>query len=123
MTTSLSNAPLSAHAIEARRRIERLSGFSPDQLTDGMMWLAGYAPEVFDAVLDTVDVEPVGADASHEPAPICGRCGADIGIFLKFGLDWRHYRDGVTLGQAEIFDPGHAPELAWHLPGSALGET
>jgi hypothetical protein len=54
MTTSLSNAPLPMHAIEVRRRIERLNGFSPDQLTDGMRWLAGYAPEVFDAVLDTV---------------------------------------------------------------------
>jgi hypothetical protein len=90
MTISLSNASLPVHAIEARKRIERLSGFSPDQLTDGMMWLAGYAPEVFDALLDTVDAESLTTDSPQDPAPICGRCGADIGIFLKFGLDWRH---------------------------------
>jgi hypothetical protein len=117
MTTSLSNHGPSAHAIEARKRIERLSGFSPDQLTDGMMWLAGYAPEVFDAVLDTIDVESLTADGPQDPAPVCSRCGADIGIFIKFGLDWRHYREGTALGQAEIFDPGHAPELAWRPPG------
>ena len=40
------------------------------------------------------------------------------GIFIKFGLDYRHYREGATLGQAEIFDPGHAAELAWRRPGS-----
>jgi hypothetical protein len=38
---------------------------------------------------------------------------------LKFGLQWRHYRGGEALGQAEIFDPGHEPELAWRLPGPA----
>jgi len=118
MTTSLSNHGPSTRQIEARKRIERLNGFSPDQLTDGMRWLAGYAPEVFDVVLDTVDVESLTADSSQEPAPICGRCGADIGIFLKF--DWRHYREGTALGQAEIFDPGHTPELAWRLPDPTL---
>jgi hypothetical protein len=25
----------------------------------------------------------------------------------------------LALGQAEIFDPGHEPELAWRLPGQA----
>jgi hypothetical protein len=52
----------------------------------------------------------------EEPAPVCGRCGADVGIFLKFGSAWKHYREGAALGQAEIFDPGHAPEVAWRLP-------
>ena len=49
---------------------------------------------------------------------MCARCGSSIGIFLKFGLQWLHYRGGDALGQAEIFDPGHEPELAWrtHTP-------
>jgi hypothetical protein len=77
-------------AIEARKRLERLGAFSPDQLDDGLRWLEGYAPEVFDAVLDAI--EPFNFDGSEEPDPVCGICGADIGIFVKFGLDWRHYR-------------------------------
>jgi hypothetical protein len=55
-------------------------------------------------------------DYGHKPVPVCGRCGADIGIFIKFGLDWRHYREGATLGTAEIFDPGHSPKLVWRIP-------
>ncbi len=26
------------------------------------------------------------------------------------------HREGASLGQAEIFDPGHAPELVWRTP-------
>ena len=28
------------------------------------------------------------------------------------------HREGATRGQAEIFDSGHAPEIAWCLPGT-----
>lgn len=59
----------------------------------------------------------------REPEPVCGICGEKIGIFLRLGLDWRHYRetrdavlasgqdrlDGTGIGQIELFDPGHAP--------------
>jgi hypothetical protein len=71
---------------------------------------------VFDAVLDAVD--PWVGDGSDEPAPFCSRCGADIGIFLKFGLDWRHYQ-GVTVSEVELFDPSHAPVVAWRV-GTAV---
>ena len=67
------------------------------------------SPSLADRDLDTLDRD-------EEPAPVCARCGADIGIFIKFGLDCRHYRGGAALGQAEIFDPGHAAELAWRPP-------
>jgi len=43
-------------------------------------------------------------------------CGGDIGVFLKFGLDWRHYR-GTDLTDLELFEPGHRPVLAWRSPG------
>ena len=60
----------------------------------------------------------------HEaPVPVCGRCGADIGILIKFGLDRRHYREGTALGEAEIFDPGHAAELVGRRPISAPAGT
>jgi hypothetical protein len=68
---------------------------------------------------DPTNSGPVDRGCDEVLDPVCGRCGADLGIFIKFGLDWRHYREGAALGQAEIFDPGHAAELAWRLPDSA----
>ena len=114
----------------------RLRGLTHEQLADRLTWLAWYQPGVFNAVMDymdfsdalAADADPASPDLHNrgydgEPAPVCGRCGADIGIFIKFGLNWRHYREGAALGQAEIFDPGHAPELAWRLPDSAPAGT
>lgn len=114
MGLSLSEGGPVAHDAEGRQRLERLGGFSPEQLTEGLIWLSGYAPQAFDAMLDAV--EPIVGDGSDEPAPFCSQCGADIGIFLKFGLSWRHYR-GATLGEVELSDPGHAPVIAWRFPG------
>jgi hypothetical protein len=74
--------------------------------------LSGYAPDVFDEVIDAVQHCP--GDGTEEPAPFCQRCGGDIGIILKFGLDWRHYR-GALPGQLELYDPGHPPVLAWRI--------
>ena len=63
---------------------------------------------------DAVDDE----DPCQEPEPFCAECGADIGIFLRYGTDWRHYLgDVTTTGQIEVFDPGHDPIVAWRLPG------
>jgi hypothetical protein len=83
-------------------------------LADLLILLAGYAPDVFDAVADAV--EPCTGDGSEDPAPFCAICGGDSGVFLKFGLDWRHYR-GTDLTDLELFDPGHRPVLAWRSPG------
>jgi len=82
MAPSLTQHAPDPHQISSVERLLRLGEYAPEQITDGMIWLSGYAP-----------------------APYCATCGADIGIFLKFGLDWRHYR-GTILGQAELFDPG-----------------
>jgi hypothetical protein len=116
MGPSLSHPARPAHDPEGRARVERLGGFCSQQLTEGMIWLSGYAPRVFDAVLDAV--EPSVGDGSEEPAPFCSQCGADIGIFLKFGLGWRHYK-GTTLSEIELFEPGHAPVVAWRVGAAA----
>lgn len=71
--------------------------------------------------------------SGSEPEPMCGICGEAIGIFLRLGLDWRHYREtrdaiiaggehrlgGTGVGQIELFDPGHAPAVTWRLPDEA----
>jgi hypothetical protein len=123
-----------AQQIEAQERMERLRTFSPDQMAAGLIWLLGYDLRTFDAVLDAAepcmeDEDPSGSD----PEPVCGICGEHIGIFLRLGLDWWHYREtresslmggqerlgGTGVGQVELFDPGHAPVVTWHLPAEA----
>jgi len=101
---------LKSHSISFRSRCRNcLGGWSCGEVHEALLWLSGYAPAVFDAVADAV--EPCLSDGTDDPAPFCERCGADIGVFLKFGLDWRHYR-GTDLTDIELFDPGHTPVLA-----------
>jgi hypothetical protein len=133
MGLSLTQRTPDAHAISSQERLERLTGYTASQLAAGMIWLSGYDPRTFDAVPDAVaptagDPTPDGSD---DPEPFCAACGCPIGIFLRLGLDWRHFRqagaatqfnshnhDGATaLGQFEVFDPGHEPVVAWRLTG------
>jgi hypothetical protein len=145
MTISLSNHHSSARPVDGydgdpfdgdSPDEARLRGLTHQQLADRLTWLAWYQPGIFSAVMDYMDfsdalaadtdpTSPGFGDRGYDeaPAPVCGRCGADIGIFIKLGLEWRHYREGIALGQAEIFDPGHAPELAWRRLGSAPAGT
>jgi hypothetical protein len=71
-------------------------------MNDGAGW-SGFDP---DLVPDPDGVD----DHDGDPAPVCGRCGGNLGVFLKFGLDWRHYR-GEDLNGIELYDPGHAPVI------------
>jgi hypothetical protein len=114
MGTSLSQAALASHRITAEDRMERIGQLTTKQLTDALLFLAGYAPATFDAIAEAV--EPCAGDGADDPAPYCAACGGDIGIFLKFGLDWRHYA-GTDLSDIELIEPGHAPVLAWRSPG------
>jgi hypothetical protein len=111
----------SVPVLTQRDRIDRLADLTPEDKTAGLVWLAMHAPVTCDAMLDALesDAWDDAADASEEPEPYCLLCGADVGIFLRFGLDWRHYwGDGSTVGRIELFDPGHAPVVAWSLPGT-----
>jgi hypothetical protein len=110
---------------EARKRLSRLAALVSDRMTEALTWLAGDSPMVFDAMLDAT--EPCADDDTPDPAdnpePFCAVCGADVGIFLRFGLDWRHYRgDGTTVGLIELFDPGHAAVIAWR-PALSVSES
>jgi hypothetical protein len=117
MGHSLTQTGRRVPGITAEDRMERIGQLSVQQQADALLWLAGYAPDVFDAVADAV--EPCLDGGLDDPAPFCSRCGADIGVFLKLGLDWRHYR-GSTLDDIELFEPGHPPVLAWRLHAPAV---
>jgi hypothetical protein len=97
-------------------RMARLAATSSEQMAFALAFLIGFAPETFDAVLDAA--EPCSDDliGPDEAEPICAQCGAPIGIFLKHGLTWQHYRgDGITAGEQEVFSPGHDPVVSWRL--------
>lgn len=68
-------------------------------------------------MLDKLEYDAIDdPDLSQEREPFCAKCGSDIGIFQRFGLDWHHYRgNGTIVGQIELFDPGHDPVVAWRL--------
>ena len=99
MGTSLSQAAAASHRITAEDRMERIGQLTTRQQTDALLWLAGYAPSVFDAVAEAI--EPCASDGSED---------------LKFGLDWRHYT-GTDTSDIELLDPGRRPVLAWRTPG------
>ncbi len=98
-------------------RKDRLATVTAEQMAFALSFLIGFAPEIFDAVLDAA--EPCTDDLvspDDEAEPFCAQCGSAVGIFLEHGLEWQHFRgDGTTAGQQEIFDPGHAPAVSWRL--------
>jgi hypothetical protein len=98
-----------------QERVERVRAASSEQQAQALLFLSGYAPAVFDAALDAV--EPIDEnddpDAGEESEPFCAACGEHIGIFLRLGLEWRHYCGGEPGGPFEIFDPGHEPVVTW----------
>jgi hypothetical protein len=98
-------------------RIARLTALAPEDAAAGLLWLAMNFPAVCDAMLDKAEYDAVDdPDPGREPEPFCAECGADIGIFLRLSLDWRHFSgDSTTIGQIELFDPGHQPVVAWRL--------
>lgn len=116
---SLSLSQLSPSALDnpspdTLRRMDRLSALSDQQLFSGMIWLADDDPRVFDAMLDVIEGFPTEEpDGDGEPVPVCLICGANVGIILKFGLDWRHYKG--SLDCIEIYDPGHLPVVSWRV--------
>ncbi len=110
--------PVSAiPALWQQDRIARLAALTPEDAAAGLLWLAMNFPAVCDAMLDKVGYDAIDdPDPGQEPEPFCAECGSDIGIFLRFGLDWRHFRgDSTTIGQIELFDPGHRVVIAWRL--------
>jgi hypothetical protein len=59
-------------------------------------------------------------DEDHEDDldPYCYTCGATIGIFYGHGNAWLHYRgEGTVASPVELYDAGHAPEVAWAPAG------
>jgi hypothetical protein len=76
------------------------------------------------ATTDQLQAAPAADDPEDdEPIPLCGSCGAPVGIFPELTLNWRHYHgDAIASGAHQTYDPGHPPEVAWYHPDEAPEE-
>ena len=95
-------------------QINRLATATARQQREALLFLSGYAPAVFDAVL--ASIEPRGEDedgVGEEPEPFCGFCGERVGIFQRSGSYWMHYRGEQPGGPFQIVDSGHDPVVTW----------
>jgi hypothetical protein len=133
MRTSLPYHDKPVRVPENDQFTERLRGLNPQQILDALTFVAFWSPGTFTAALDYCEATGWGQsgsgpdpapgqdgddDTGHDPAPVCAQCGGNLGIFLKLGLEWRHYH-GEDLNDIELYDPGHAPEITWRIPATA----
>jgi hypothetical protein len=99
----------------ARKRADRLAKATTDQLQAALAYLSMIDPEAFEIVFTAI--APADDPEDDEPVPLCGTCGAPVGIFPELTLNWRHYRgDATASGPHHTYDPGHDPHVAWYLP-------
>jgi hypothetical protein len=107
----------------ARRRADRLAMASYDQIETALAYLSMIDPEAFEIALTGVTRPAADESEDDEAIPLCRTCGVPVGIFPELDLGWRHFRgDAAVSGAHQIFDPGHAPEVAWYLPVEAAEE-
>jgi hypothetical protein len=107
----------------ARQRADQLAKATADQMEAALAYLSMIDPEAFEIALTAVTTAADEMPEDEEAIPVCRRCGGLVGIFLSRSLQWQHFRgDDVTSGAQEIYDPGHAAEVAWILPDEEPGE-
>jgi SAM-dependent methyltransferase len=96
-------------------RLTRLAPLDPDRLAESLVFLAGFAPAVFDSILNATepcldDELPPDEDALE---PFCATCAACVGIFVSRGSEWLHYTGDPVNGDVEPYETDHAPVIAW----------
>ena len=99
-----------------RSRLDRVAAATTEQLSAALIFLSVFEPDAFDHSMDVAQSDDDNPGSTGEAEPVCAICDAKIGIFMERGLDWRHYTgDGTTVGQQQIYDPGHAPVVTWRF--------
>src|ERR1700728_3215166 len=97
-------------------RLDRVAAATFDQLSAALIFLSAFSPDAFDYAMDAIESDDENPGATGEAEPVCAICDGTIGIFLDRGLAWQHYTgDGTTVGQQQIYDPGHAPLVTWRF--------
>jgi hypothetical protein len=120
MSTIFTHPPREAHPhleAAARKRADRLARATDDEAQAALAYLSMIDPEAFEIAMTVVSLDGDLED-DEEPIPLCATCGAAVGIFPELTLTWRHFRgDAAASGRHHTYDPGHAPEVSWYLPG------
>ena len=82
----------------------------------GREWMFRLA-DALAAILDDRDEDDL--DDLEDEEPYCYTCGSPAGIFLGHGDGWHHWRGkGTADSPVELYDAGHAPEVAWRPAGA-----
>jgi hypothetical protein len=103
-------------ALGTHPRLDRVAAATIEQLSAALIFLSVFEPDAFDHSMDVAQSDDDNPGATGEAEPVCAICDGKIGIFVERGLAWRHYTgDGTTVGQQQIYDPGHAPVVTWRL--------
>ena len=104
-------------AISPHPRLDRVAAATFEQLSAALIFLSVFEPDAFDHSMDVAQSDDDdNPGATGEAEPVCAICDGKIGIFMERGLAWLHYTgDGSTVGQQEIYDPGHSPVVTWCL--------
>jgi hypothetical protein len=80
-----------------------------------LAFLSMLDPDAFDIAFTAVPDSAAETGEDDQAEPLCTTCGTSVAIFPDLGPQWRHYRgDRAATGHHEVYDPGHAPEAAWH---------
>lgn len=97
-------------------RADRVAAATFEQMKAALIFLSGFSPDAFDYAMDAAESEGDAPGAAEEAQPVCGVCGGSIGVFLELGAEWQHFAgDGITAGEQQIYDPGHAPAVNWSM--------
>jgi hypothetical protein len=119
MRSIMSEAGQSALPIPAlgpHPRLDRIAAATFEQLSAALIFLSVFDADAFDHAMDVAQSDDDETGATGEAAPVCATCGGNVGIFMERGLAWQHYAgDGTTVGEQQIYDPGHAPAVTWRL--------
>ncbi len=119
MRSIMSEAGQSALPIPAlgpHPRLDRIAAATFEQLSAALIFLSVFDADAFDHAMDVAQSDDDEPGATGEAEPVCATCGGNVGIFMERGLAWQHYAgDGTTVGEQQIYDPGHAPAVTWRL--------
>ena len=126
MSTMITHPAQEAHPdrdAAARRRADLLAKATADQMQAALAFLSMIDSEAFEIAFTTVAADAADDPEDEEPIPLCATCGAPVGIFPEFTLNWRHFRGATTAsGIHETYDAGHVCEVAWYLADEAAEE-
>lgn len=113
--------------LNADERLELLGVMDPGDMSTSLAWIAAMYPQVFDfAIVRDRELAgrlttrlAEGEDQDDEDEPYCYQCGSPVGVFYGHGDGWHHWRgEGTAASPVELFDAGHAPEVAWRPAGA-----